>query len=599
MERAHPIGLNADLHPGAQKRVLGIDGGGTKTEWALLSSDGALIKQGILPAANLRLVTDAELERMFHALPGDATHVGVFLAGCANEADRARLRALVHRRWRHAQITVGSDRQSGFATAFAGRDGIAVIAGTGSAVTGKRGDLAEKAGGWGQLLGDKGGGYNLAVQALRRVLSDYDLDHEVDALGQSILRRLCLNGLEDLVAWARTADKMSVAMLAPVVFEAAKAGHKEMLSAVRAGAHVLAAFTGAVAKRLGLDAPEVKLTGGLFIHHGDYVEHYRRCLAEILPAANVSVCALSGALGAAWLASRDLLRSAEQAAFGECASDIAQAELGELAVAATEQRNPRSARLDKLSTVQLVELFVSEEDWVARALAAAREQLVAAVDIASSALQNGGRLFYVGAGTSGRLGVLDASEIPPTFGVDRQLVQGIIAGGATALHSAVEGAEDQAEAGALAISERGVAASDVVCGITASGRTPFVFGALSRAGEIGARTILLTCNPARSRSEGQRYNVAIDLATGAEIVTGSTRLKAGTAAKVALNIISTCSMIRIGKVRDNLMVDVNVSNAKLRDRAARLVSAVRGCSYDDARAALEVTNWDVRAAIAV
>ena len=177
-------------------------------------------------------------------------------------------------------------------------------------------------------------------------------------------------------------------------------------------------------------------------------------------------------------------------------------------------------------------------------------------------------------------------------------MQGIIAGGATALHSAVEGAEDQAEAGALAVTERGVAASDVVCGITASGRTPFVFGALSRARELGAKTILLTCNPARSRTDDQRYDVAIDLATGPELVTGSTRLKAGTATKIALNIISTCSMIRLGKVRDNLMVDVHVSNAKLRDRAARLVSEVRGCSYDEARAALEVANWNVRAAIA-
>jgi len=580
-----------------ERRVLGVDGGGTKTEWALLSGDGAHIKSGMLPAANLRLTTDEALRRMFDVLPGEATHVGVFLAGCANEADRARLRRLSGRRWPGAQIAVGSDRASGFATAFAARDGIAVIAGTGSAVTGRRGDRIEKAGGWGQLLGDKGGGYNLAVQALRRVLSDYDIDQRVGELSQSILRRLCLNKLEDLVAWASTADKMSVAMLAPVVFEAAKRGHKEMLSAMHGGAQILAAFTGSVAKRLELDAPEVQLTGGLFVHHPEYGELYQEHLGKILPAARVTVCTSSGALGAAWLAARDLPDAAAASAAEEPAAVSTQRTLPELAVATTEQRNPRSTRLDKLSNGELVDLFVTEEELVRQALAAAREHLVAAVDVASATLSNGGRLFYVGAGTSGRLGVLDASEIPPTFGTPPYMVQGIMAGGPTALHSAVEGAEDQAEAGAIAMTERGVNSGDCVCGITASGRTPFVLGALRRATELGAKTILLTCNPERWRGDDQHYDVSIDLPTGPEIVTGSTRLKAGTATKIALNIISTCSMIRLGKVRGNLMVDVNASNAKLRDRAARLVSELRGCSYDEAHAALEEANWNVRAAV--
>ena len=573
-----------------EKRVLGVDGGGTKTEWALLAGDGTQLKSGVLPAANLRLITDDALLRMFDALP-EATHLGVFLAGCANETDRARLHRLAQRRWPQAQIAVGSDRASGFATAFGARDGITVIAGTGSAVTGRRGERIEKAGGWGQLLGDKGGGYNLAVQALRRVLSDYDIDQRVGLLSQSILHRLCLNKLDDLVAWALTADKMSVAMLAPVVFEAAQRGHKEMLAAVHGGAQILAAFTASVAKRLELNAPQVQLTGGLFIHHPDYVELYREYLSKLLPDAEVSVCTLSGGLGAAWLASRDLPPPAAVAEAPTRSSVV------ELAVAATEQRNPRSSRLDQLSTAELIDLFVTEEEFVRQAVAAMRDELLAAVELASSALQNGGRLFYIGAGTSGRLGVLDASEIPPTFGTSPQLVQGIIAGGATALHSAVEGAEDQAQAGALAIVERGVTAGDVVCGITASGRTPFVLGALRRASELRARTILLTCNPARTREGDQQYDLAIDLPTGPEIVTGSTRLKAGTATKLALNIISTCSMIRLGKVRDNLMVDVNASNVKLRDRATRLVSELRGCSYEDAASVLEQADWDVRAAV--
>lgn len=582
---------DADASSSADQRVLGVDGGGTKTEWALLAGDGALIKQGLFPPANLSLISDDALARMFDALP-DATHVGVYLAGCATETDRARLRALVEARWPRSQIAVGSDRASGFAAAFGGGDGITVIAGTGSAVTGRRGEKIEKAGGWGQLLGDRGGGYNLAVQALRRVLSDYDIDQRVDALGQSILRVLSLNRLEDLVAWATTADKMAVAMLAPVVFEAARNGHKEMLAAVRHGAETHAVFTGAVAKRLGLDAPEVKLTGGLFVHQPGYGAFYQEYLRPILPKAEVSVCTRSGALGAAWLASQQVQQRPRVAE-----TTIAARGIEQLSTAATEQRNPRSADLEKMSTAQLIELFVSEENAVTHALDAAREQLATAVDLVSHALRSGGRLFYVGAGTSGRLGMLDASEIPPTFGAAPELVQGIIAGGVRALHSAVEGAEDQGEAGALAVVERGVTAADVVCGITASGRTPFVLGALRRARELGAQTILLTCNPQRVRSDAEQFNVTIDLATGAEIVTGSTRLKAGTATKIALNIISTCAMIRLGKVRGNLMIDVSVSNEKLRDRATRLVSEVRRCSYDDARALLEKSNWNVRAAI--
>ena len=341
----------------------------------------------------------------------------------------------------------------------------------------------------------------------------------------------------------------------------------------------------------GSPSPEVKLLGGLFVHHAEYGKLFEGYLSEILPGARVSVCEKSGALGAAWLAARDL------PAVAETRATLDSLDLSDLAEATTEQRNPRSAHLDKLATSELVDLFVSEENNVIEALTDAREQLVRAIDLVSGALQKGGRLFYVGAGTSGRLGVLDASEIPPTFGASPELVQGIIAGGATALHSAVEGAEDQPEAGALAIVERGVGAAR--CGLrnfAPADARPTCSALWRGQSEIGARTILLTCNPARRRDDQTRCEVEIDLATGPEIVTGSTRLKAGTATKVALNIISTCSMIRLGKVRENLMIDVRVSNQKLRDRAIRLVQQLRNCSYAEARAALEKKGWNVRAA---
>jgi N-acetylmuramic acid 6-phosphate etherase len=204
-------------------------------------------------------------------------------------------------------------------------------------------------------------------------------------------------------------------------------------------------------------------------------------------------------------------------------------------------------------------------------------------------------LFYLGAGSSGRLGVLDASEIPPTFGASPELVQGIIAGGATALHRSVEGAEDEGSNGALAIDRRGIKDVDVVIGITASGRTPFVLGALARAKSLGAKTVLLSCNPARD----QRVDVdlAIELAVGPEILTGSTRLKAGTATKIALNIISTGAMVALGKVRGNLMIDLHTTSTKLRDRAVRVVADLAQCDYESARNLLEANDWNLRAAM--
>jgi N-acetylmuramic acid 6-phosphate etherase len=576
------------------KRILGIEGGGTKTEWALLSGEAdeqKILSQGQLSGSNLRLTSDDALARLFAVLPADATHVGVFLAGCATEEDRTRLRGLVEKAWPHAMLAIGSDRDSGLAVAFGAEDGIAVIAGTGAAVHGRRGERVEKAGGWGQLLGDRGGGYDLAMQGLRLVLTHYDLNQTITPLAEEILRSLALNRLQDLVGWAMQADKMSVARLAPAIFHAAKHGEPEMLATVQAGAGVLAEFTRAVAQRLEFPAPPVKLIGGLFAHHEEYAALFKYRLSILLPGATVSVCAESGALGAAWLARRGAGDRRSKIEVRETAADAAA-----LAGAATEQANPRSVNLEERTTEELVELFTTEEDCVARALAACRTELIAAVDVVSGALREGGRLFYVGAGTSGRLGVLDASEIPPTFGAPPELVQGIIAGGAAALHRSVEGAEDQPEAGALALLERGLRAGDVLCGIAASGRTPFVLGALGRAREMGTRTLLLTCNPARVRA-AQPWDVEIDLQVGPEIITGSTRLKAGTATKVVLNLLSTCAMIRLGRLRGNAMVDLNISNAKLRDRGVRLVSSALGIGYAEAQARLERAGWNVRACL--
>jgi N-acetylmuramic acid 6-phosphate etherase len=275
-----------------------------------------------------------------------------------------------------------------------------------------------------------------------------------------------------------------------------------------------------------------------------------------------------------------------------------------LAAALTEQRNPRSENLEKMSGRELVQVFVEEEKFVQAALRAAAAELTMAVEIVAESLRNGGRLFYVGAGSSGRIGVLDASEIPPTFGAPRELVQGVIAGGVTALYRSAEGAEDDETAGALAMDERRIKNPDVVIGISASGRTPFVLGALARAKQLSAKTVLLTSNPTvaggadagqpRSPIAATVLDLVITLAVGPEILTGSTRLKAGTATKVALNIISTGAMIALGKVRGNLMVDLHTTSTKLRDRAVRVVAELTQCDYSSAREKLEANGWNLR-----
>jgi N-acetylmuramic acid 6-phosphate etherase len=571
------------------KGMLGIEGGGTKTEW-LYRAESETDRGGTLPAGtNLRLVSDEALERVFRAIPvaTDAVNaVGVFLAGCATEADRVRLRRLAAAVWPGARMRVGSDRESGFASAFGVGDGVAVIAGTGSAVTGRRAEQTEKAGGWGQLLGDKGSGYDLALQALRQVLWRYDVTREIAPVAQRMLARLGLNRLEELALWATEAEKMAVARLAPVVFVAAHEGDEAMRAIVTDGARALAEAAAVVAKRLDMEHPVVKLQGGLLLNHPEYAKLVAVLMRERLPGAAVSVCRESGALGALWLAGGVGQREEEEPQESTVVG-------GDLAAALTEQVNPHSTGWESLDVLELVDLFIAEEVRVREALHRARLELAAGVELVLDALKQGGRLFYVGAGTSGRLGLLDASEIPPTFGLEPERVQAIMAGGVTALVQAVEGAEDAPEAGALAVTERGVQPGDVVCGIAASGRTPFVIGALRKARALGGRTMLIACNPVRQRQE-PGWDVEIDLDVGPELLAGSTRLKAGTATKIALNILSTAAMVRLGRTRGNLMAGMRVSNRKLRERAIRMVAAVRGVSRPEAAAALEAAGWEVR-----
>jgi len=262
----------------------------------------------------------------------------------------------------------------------------------------------------------------------------------------------------------------------------------------------------------------------------------------------------------------------------------------------TEQRNPNSLGIDSKSTAEIIRIFNREDRKALESVEKEAVNIEKSIEIIVNVFRNEGRLFYVGAGTSGRLGVIDSAECPPTFGTDPSLVQGIIAGGDAALRRSVEGAEDHPEDGAAAIRAHGVTARDVVMGITTSGRTPYVTGAVQEAHRIGARTIFFSCNPP-SETLNQFVDVFITPIVGAEIITGSTRLKAGTATKLTLNILTTVAMIKWGKVYNNLMVDVQARNTKLVDRAKRIIAEITGVDYNTAGEFLNKANSSAKVAI--
>jgi N-acetylmuramic acid 6-phosphate etherase len=565
------------------ERILGVEGGGTKTAWALVV-DGKILESGKLPSSNFRLTPSDQLMKILQALPREVDRAGIFLAGCGTEEDRTSLIKLARTVWPKAQIIDGSDRDAGMAACLRGRDGIVVNAGTGSSVTGRRGGHVEKAGGWGHILGDSGGAYFVSIRALRLILREYDLRRGERKFAAHILSALALNNFDELVRWAQTADKTEIAALAPVVFRAADDGDNAAQEIINAGATVLAQFAAAVALRLELHAPEVRLMGGLFENRHSYVAAFREVLEPKIPKARIALIDSAPEIGAAWLATNGSLTAA-----------VEPAEAKPEVLGATEELHRTSGKLEKLSAREFVEFFIAEEKSVERALCESVDDLARAIELSAETINSGGRIFYVGAGTSGRLGMLDAAEIPPTFGTRPDLVQGIIAGGATALWRSVEGAEDDERSGALVMDERDVSGRDLVVGISASGRAPFVLGALRRARAIGAGTILLTSNLKRVASID--VDLSINLPTGAEIIAGSTRLKAGTATKIALNIISTGAMVRLGHVRGNLMIDLQPTNKKLRDRALRLVTQLTGCDRATARSLLERADWNVRAAL--
>src|SRR5580765_4454472 len=261
----------------------------------------------------------------------------------------------------------------------------------------------------------------------------------------------------------------------------------------------------------------------------------------------------------------------------------------------TEAINPATLAIDKQSSADIVEEMLTEDRKMLAAVHREKERIVVGIDIITQALNRGGRVVFVGAGTSGRLGVLESAEMPPTFGTDQTLVQAVMAGGRGATFKAKEGIEDNYEEGARSVTRQQFGKRDVVVGVSASGMTPFVRGALTRARKAGAKILFVTCDP---RTELQTFvDLTIALSVGPEVIAGSTRLKAGTATKMVLNMLTTAAMIRTGKTYGNLMVDVQMGSEKLRDRARRIITIVTGLEYEDADKVLRQAHWNVKAAI--
>ncbi len=610
MPRARPV-----LSPA----YLGIEGGGTRSTARLEAADGTVLAAFMAGPAVLSLMSDRELlwllRHIAGRLPQGPAAVGIGLAGARTAADAQRLRRAAGRVWPGLPCAATNDLETALAAAPE-RPGmvarVLVLSGTGSCCFGRAADgRTAKVGGRGHLIGDRASACDISLRALRAVLADFDHRGRMGALGAALLNALMFNEPEQLIPWSLQASKTEIGRLATTVFAAAAGGDKLARRLLAESALMLAEDAGACAGQLARpgEALQFVFNGGVLLKNPSFLGAVQRRLRARFPKAWMTPLEVPSVCGAVALARQLPLKvnpapahSPVRQSFASLALPAALADLRMLAASPTEQRNPRTMELDKLPLELAVELMLMEDTVLVPMLQKERKVVAAVARRVAAAFTSGGRLFYVGAGTSGRLGVLDASEIPPTFRAPREQVQGIIAGGRQALWSAVEGAEDDAPAGAAAVALRGAGKKDVVVGIAASGRTPFVWGALHEAKRRGAFTVLLCFNPGvkaalrRVRDAAWKPDCVIAPDLGPEILTGSTRLKAGTATKLVLNMITTLAMVRCGKVISNLMVDLNPSNVKLRDRAVRMVAELTGAAPEQAEAALKATGWVVKAA---
>lgn len=576
--------------------VIACDGGGTGVRAGLYDPSGRLVREARGGPANPVEygvdVTLASLCEAIRALDGErAGLVAVGVSGASRAALREGLAAGLAGRMPAGvrRVLVMGDLQPVLAANAGGGAGLLAIAGTGSSVM-----SCDGLGGWrmvggrGRAFGDPGSGYAMGVAGLQAAAAAVDGMGPETALVDALRDAAGVAAFDALTGWAAEASKKQLAVLAEAVLACAAAGDAVAQGVVTAQAVLLAGQVEAAAAGscLGLDVP-VWTLGSLFeapLYAGAFEQALGKRRTE-RPLYGGHRAVLEVALGKGplphWVTERHCGAGSEEGR----------------GLPATEARNIAGVPLDRLGPDGIAARMAEEDARAQRAAAAEGARIGACIRMAAEALGGGGRLVYVGAGTSGRLGVLDASECPPTFGVAPDRVIGIMAGGDRALRVSVEGAEDDAAAGErdVAAQAPGVMERDFVVGIAASGTTPYVLGALAYARRQGARTALICCNRGVAASGVADVVVAMD--TGAEVVAGSTRLKAGTATKMALNMISTGAFALSGYVYEGYMVGVQATNVKLRKRAAGIVAALTGRGVEESRALLEAAGGVVAVAV--
>jgi len=575
---------------------IGVDGGATRTVGVLTEEDTVVVRCTVGPT-NPHVVGETGcfnalrdlFETLWQRTPLETVEsIWVGISGLRTAADFALVRRVCETLGIADKTTASNDLVLALASANAEECGIAVVAGTGSCVYGVNGaGDTSTAGGRGHLLGDEGSAYAIAVEALRAASqSDEDRGPETLLLPR-IMERLGVSALDEAARWIYTASKADIASLAPVAFDVAGHGDEVAKTIVERGGKQLAELAHTVALKLGLagNAPTVVLYGGVLEQNEHYFDLVKGEILRHMPGARVVRPTVEGAVAAARLA-RDRVAVRAQTARAPSTS---------LTLPVTESRNWRSAQIDRLSTREMLEIINLEDRTVAQTVERVLDDVARAVDAAAEAISSGGRVFYVGAGTSGRLGVLDAAECPPTFGVPPETFQAILAGGSSAVGTAVEGAEDDIQAAANEIARREIGRNDFVIGISSSGTTPFVKSALNEARKRGARTALVACNP--PTADFPSVDILITPIVGPEVITGSTRMKAGTATKMVLNMISTGAMTKLGKVYGNLMVDLQPRSSKLVRRARRILQELTGIDHKEASELMKQAGNDLKVAI--
>ena len=592
--------------------ILGIEGGGTRTSVLLVDQDDTVLESFVCGPGNFRLMTSQDVEDWLvgvqDKLSVTPSRIGIGMAGVRSVRDHRTLREIVSRVWPNSPCATSDDLLLALESAEWLADcpaQVLTVSGTGSCSVGRHreGD-GVKVGGRGHILGDRASSCDIAQQTLRAIVGEFDSQGEWPKLGSDVLAFLQLNEPEDLIDWSVEATKADLASVAYVVFKAAESRQDPIAVKILASAaDRLCADTLKCAERISETGEKVQFlfNGSVFLKNPSFIEEVTQLILGRRPGSVVTPLTQPSVRGAIILA-----RALPAGSTGVIASptspsqcerrltDRATAAIGWKPVDAspTERRHPRSMNFSELSISDAIALMLEEDATLPGKILEQSAAIEWTVQRVVRAFAEGGRLIYTGAGTSGRLGVLDASECPPTFRTPGDLVQGIIAGGRSALWSAVEGAEDDASAGRRAIMFRSVTEQDVVVGISASGHAPFIWGCLAEAQEQGAATVLVCCNPGYSDHPLPDCTIVPD--TGPEILTGSTRLKSGTATKLILNMITTLAMTHSGKVLSNLMIDLNPSNSKLRDRAVRIVAEITGADSATALRELQKNGWIVR-----